>query len=96
MPYPDNFNPHAFDRAQGTNDVEPDIGRDVETAAKLVNILTTASNALACLHFETVFPAPGYGMEDITGMLDDVRSKIDLREYLVRAEAVAIEREMGA
>jgi hypothetical protein len=99
MPYPDNFDGTKFDRIYGTDIPRPDlraiVNADVNAAATLRDAAATFLTAIDGVSFKTTEPVPGYGMEDITGMLTDIRDGIDLPAYRVRASAVATDMAMG-
>jgi hypothetical protein len=102
MPYPDGFSPTLFARRYGDDatDAAADradaaVARDVDRAARLKAKLTVLLTEIGGTEFETTFPAPGYGMDDLLGMLTDIRDGIDLPAYRVRATAVATDMAMG-
>ena len=100
--FPDDFSPTLFALRCGTDatDAATDradaaVARDVTRAATLKNKLTAFLNEIGATEFETTFPAQGYGMDDLLGMLTDIRDGIDLPAYRVRALAVATDIAMG-
>lgn len=102
MPYPDAFSPTLFAMRYGTEatDAAADradaaVARDLARAATLKAKLTAFLNEIGATEFETTFPASGYGMDDLLGMLTDIRDGIDLPTYRVRASAVATDMAMG-
>lgn len=102
MPYPDGFSPTLFARRYGTDETDAAtdradaaVARDVDRAATLKAKITAFLNDIGATEFETTFPAQGYGMDDLLGMLTDIRDGIDLPAYRVRASAVATDMAMG-
>lgn len=102
MPYPDGFSPTLFARRYGTDETDAAadradaaVARDVDRAATLKARLTAFLTEIGGTEFETTFPASGYGMDDLLGMLTDIRDGIDLSAYRVRASAVATDMAMG-
>lgn len=102
MPLPDGFSPTLFALRYGddatdaaTDRADAAVARDVDRAATLKNKLTAFLNEIGATEFETTFPAQGYGMDDLLGMLTDIRDGIDLPAYRVRASAVATDMAMG-
>lgn len=89
MRYGDDETDAAFDRADAA------VARDVDRAATLKNKLTAFLNEIGATEFETTFPAQGYGIEDIRDMATDIRDRINIPEYRVRAQAVAIDMALG-
>jgi hypothetical protein len=102
MPLPDGFSPTLFALRHGTDETDAAfdradaaVARDVDRAATLKNKLTAFLNDIGATEFETTFPAQGYGMDDLLGMLTEIRDGIDLPAYRVRASAVATDMAMG-
>lgn len=102
MPYPDGFSPTLFARRYGTDETDAAadradaaVARDLKRAATLRAKISAFLNDIDGTEFETAFPAPGYGMDDLLGMLTDIRDGIDLPTYRVRASAMAADMAMG-
>lgn len=102
MTHPDNFSAAAFRRAHG--DAEYDaaeakaltaVSVDAYAAALLRRQLTSWIAELDGMEFRTIFPAPGYEMEDLLGMMRDIRDKIDLDAYAKRAREIALDKELN-
>lgn len=100
--FPDHFSPALFAMRHGTEatDAAADradaaVARDLARAATLKVKLTAFLNDIDATEFETTFPASGYGMDDLLGMLTDIRDGIDLPAYRVRASAMAADMAMG-
>lgn len=101
MPLPDHWSEQCHRRTHGdaATDAAQDradkaVVRDVARAKELRSRIRTFLLEID-FQFETVFPARGYGMDDITDLLTAIRDGIDLNEYRTRAEAVAIDKAMG-
>ena len=100
--FPDDFSPTLFAMRHGTDatDAATDradaaVARDYARAMLLKTRLTAFLNDIGATEFETTFPAQGYGMDDLLGMLTEIRDGIDLPAYRVRASAVATDMAMG-
>lgn len=102
MSYPDNFSADAFRRAHGdeASDHADSMARTVAeldrwNAAKLKGLLTSWVSTLENMEFATVFPAPGYDMEDLLGMMRDIMDKIDPASYAEKAREIALDKELN-
>lgn len=102
MTHPDNFSAAAFRRAHG-DDAYDDAAKDAETlaffdvrrAAKLKAAIDAMALELEMYDFHTIFPAAGYEMEDLLGMMRDIRDKIDLDAYAKKAREIALDKELS-
>lgn len=101
MPYPDNFSTAAFYRAHG--DAAYDAAVDRAEAATQRDVLRALllHHSLCWLlknideDFETIFPVPGYGMEDLRDMAEAIRDGTTRAacEARIRAAAMDLARD---
>jgi hypothetical protein len=102
MNKPDNFSAAAFRRVHGDEAYDAAermasfvVGADRFHARNLKDKLSTWIDLLEAIEFRTIFPAPGYEMEDLLGMMRDIHDKIDLTAYAKQAREIALDKELN-
>ena len=102
MNKPDNFSAAAFRRAHG-DDAYVNASEEADVIAFSDGVRAKALKTTLCAvirdferyEFETIFPAPGYEMEDLLGMMRDIRDKINLTTYAQKAREIALDKELN-
>jgi len=102
MTHPDNFSAAAFRRAHGGEAYDRADANaraiaiiDSYRAERLKGSIAIWIGYLEAMQFCTIFPAAGYEMEDLLGMMRDIRDKIDLEAYAKQAREIALDKELS-